>query len=324
MKYSTRQRVLGAARPVTDWVLTVSGPNAFEKWQAASRRLLTSRNRKLSRIGRTLMTTPTPPGHSIPVATDGISFKYLGSARDDLSYVARFDLMPYEVVTRLLWRDLCRSANFVVDVGASTGVYALTALASNKSLRVLALEPNPRMLNLLLSNLDLNGWIDRCCALGVAAADQVGLVELGLNSPTGGAGLVSLEKPLSGYGHALVATMQMAPLAAGADLIKIDVEGYEPTVLTGMADALERDHPIIISEALTEGDLTRQADVLTLLGYGEPLPVCQSYAYTGDSRNFVWGAGDAIAALTDSLTAARVRAEALLIEWRRLFPEITD
>lgn len=288
MKYSTRQWVLGTVRPATDRILSASGPKAFTRWQMASDLLLRSRNRRLSRIGRTLMTAPTPPGHYIPIAVDDIEFRYIGSARDDLSYVARFNLMPYEIVTRLLWSDLCRTANFVVDIGASTGAYSLTALASSSSLKVLAVEPNPRMLVLLLSNLDLNGWLDRCCVLGVAASDETRLVELGLNEKSGGAGLVSLEHPLTGHGHALVAAMKIASLARGAQLIKLDVESYEPTVLSGMADVLERDRPTLICEALTDTDLNRQFAILVPLGYGEPLPVCQRYGYTGDSRNFIW------------------------------------
>jgi FkbM family methyltransferase len=323
LSYQRRQKALRVVRPTADWLLSAFGPHAFAKWQQATEMLLNSRHTQVSRLGRSLMTVPTPPGHYIPISFDGVAFKYTGSALDDLSYLARFHLMPWEVVTRMLWSDMCRSSNFVVDVGASTGTYSMTARASNNCLKVLAVEPNPRMIRLLLANLDLNGWLDRCCVLGVAASDETDLVELGLNDPSGGAGLVSLEHPLTGHGEALVAKMQIAPLVKGAQIIKLDVEGYEPTVLAGMADVLDQNRPTLICEALTETDLHRQEATLAPFGYDQPMPVSQRYSYTGDSRNFVWAHRENIATVSEALDKARIRAEVHLVKWRRLFPDVT-
>lgn len=322
MKYSSRQRFLGAVRPTTDWLLSAAGPNSFAQWHALSGHLLASRNPRMRRVGRSLITAPTPPGHYIPVSIGDAKFKYIGSKDDDLSYVARFNFMPYEIVTRILWTELCRSATFVVDIGASTGAYSLTALASNTKIRVLAVEPNPRMLVLLLSNVDVNDWLDRCCVLGVASSDASAMVELGLNDAAGGAGLVSLEKPLIGHGHALVATLNIGPLIESVQVIKIDVEGYEPTVLSGIVDVLKRDHPVIISEALSDSDLKRQRAVLDPLGYGEPLSVSREYDYTGDSRNFVWSPRGQFDSVAETLEVARTKAEEHLADWRRLFPDV--
>lgn len=275
MKFERQQRAVRTFRPLVDALLTASGPQAFATWQKTMTPLMKSQFKSISRLGRTLIAAPTPPGHYMPVDLDGSRFRYVGSRLDDLSYLAKFNLMPWEIVTRLFWQTLSRSSPFVVDVGASTGVYTLTALASNSKLRVLAVEPNPHMLSILLANVQLNVWLNRTSVLGVAASDQNSVVELGLNDPAGGAGLVSLERPLTGNGHVLVATMPLASLARGARAIRIDVEGYERSVLKGLRDLLEQDHPTLVCEALTEGDLSRQRDILIPLGYSDPVVVCR-------------------------------------------------
>ena len=52
------------------------------------------------------------------------------------------------------------------------------------------------------------------------------------------------------------------------DLVKIDVEGFEPEVLQGMSRILSRDRPIIVLECNPDGPSTALEEALRPHGYG--------------------------------------------------------
>ena len=78
----------------------------------------------------------------------------------------------YEGADLLLWRALVRSAEFIADVGANTGVYSLAAAALNPRARIVAIEPASRIYERLSANIALNHF--DICALQIAASDADG------------------------------------------------------------------------------------------------------------------------------------------------------
>jgi len=159
----------------------------------------------------------------------------------------------------------------VVDVGANWGYFTLMAARLiGPAGRVLAIEPDPRMADLLERNLSLNGMTqvevvhcaagaDRamCCLegyadgaenRGVSRIRQDGAVPLGMRFPVH---TTPIDALLDERGVSVV------------DLIKIDVEGFEAEVLDGMAEGLAAQryrrivielHPALLAERGTTAD----------------------------------------------------------------------
>ena len=58
----------------------------------------------------------------------------------------------------MLWSHLARRSQWVYDVGAFSGVFALAAIAANDKCRVMAFEPSFVTFARLLVNIQANGF----------------------------------------------------------------------------------------------------------------------------------------------------------------------
>lgn len=158
-----------------------------------------------------------------------------------------------------IWAALARNAEYIADVGANTGVYALSAAALSPRARVLAVEPVERIFQRLRRNVELNGY-------------DIALDERAASSANGTAILHDTDGP-----HSYSASLEPEMLGSAAtrkvgirtarlddilaahgfprlDLIKIDVERHEPEALAGMAETLKKDRPALLIEVL-DGDI---------------------------------------------------------------------
>lgn len=134
----------------------------------------------------------------------------------------------------------------VLDIGANIGV--MTRIFGARAGHVHAFEPAPRALALLKENAPANCTIhavaigDRDGAAHIAeleALDQSHLAERGLEVPMRTVDSLGLEP----------------------DLIKIDVEGFEPSVLRGATQTLKLG-PILMFEALSDGALEECTSII--------------------------------------------------------------
>jgi FkbM family methyltransferase len=153
------------------------------------------------------------------------------------------------------WRELCKSASVIVDIGANSGVYALAAKALNPSARVVAIEPSKRPLAQLKRNIELNGFDIE--VLEVAVSDHNGTATFydyfeseGFNYTA------SLSGKFGGSNRVQVPVRRLDDLIDNADLIKIDVERHEPELLRGAKRLLESG-PTLLIEVL-DGECERQ------------------------------------------------------------------
>jgi FkbM family methyltransferase len=134
----------------------------------------------------------------------------------------------------------------VVDVGANIGF--ITVRAARSASRVIAIEPHPIRFRYLERNVALNGLHNVTC-LNCAVGAAEGEVTLYDVDPTLG------PRPLDvsatpGRGRCYrVPLRTVDSLVDEADLVKIDVEGYEAEVLRGAANLLAR-RPRLVIEAL--------------------------------------------------------------------------
>ncbi|MGH9315331.1 MAG: FkbM family methyltransferase [Vicinamibacterales bacterium] len=132
----------------------------------------------------------------------------------------------------------------VIDVGANWGYFTLVAASIvGPRGRVIALEPEPRLFDLLEQNLRLNG-LSHATALREAATDRASTMALHTfdeNCANWGVSSVVRAQPgavaTTVAGRPLDAVVRDAGLAS-IHLVKIDVEGHELEVLAGMACGL--------------------------------------------------------------------------------------
>lgn len=183
--------------------------------------------------------------------------------------------------TALIERILAhlQEGDILYDVGANIGVISLlTALhPSGASSRIHAFEPEPRNFNQLSRNIGLNGLSDRVVPHPLALGASAGEAELYVRG-TAGEGRHSMAEARGSTGSIRIPVSTAAAFARESgeppDIVKIDVEGAEGQVLSGMADLLrERKPRELFMEIHPKGDGDRMPDGgrihdwLTALGY---------------------------------------------------------
>lgn len=137
-----------------------------------------------------------------------------------------------------------------LDVGANHGYYTVVMSSIvGSSGRVVALEPNPRLVELLRKTLDSNSFSDQAVAMDKAVSDRAGeMVQFVV--PQGRTGHASLRSHASATDQVLqVETVTVDQLTAEwpqVNLIKIDVEGAEEAVWRGMRETVRRNKDIVI------------------------------------------------------------------------------
>jgi FkbM family methyltransferase len=137
-----------------------------------------------------------------------------------------------------------------IDVGANHGYFSLLmASLVGKTGKVLALEPNTNLVQMIQQTLIVNGLTENVTVSSQAAADTNGEPVI-LAVPKGQIGGASIVRQV-GIGDDAIATetVTLDRLTADwehVDFIKIDTEGAEESVWRGMRQTLRRNPNIII------------------------------------------------------------------------------
>jgi FkbM family methyltransferase len=144
------------------------------------------------------------------------------------------------------WIDSIPPGSVLYDIGASNGIFAIYAAASN--LRVVACEPDPSNYFLLAFNNYLNSKLNNVkleACLNIALSDSLGIGHLQIAEMEIGGHQKILDKPFDVFGnefqpehsHSVLKTPldQLVTLYGlpAPDYLKIDVDGAEIEVLKG-------------------------------------------------------------------------------------------
>ena len=152
-----------------------------------------------------------------------------------------------EEVEDYMRREL-RPGDTVIDVGANVGHVALPAAALVKPTgQVLAFEPNPELAEIVAASAARQGLPLRMHSYGLG--DQPGSFTLRME-PGHAGGATLRDKPDSSMTRALQCRIEVGDLTVGKltgrVLLKVDVEGFELSVLRGLARTMEKiDHAVI-------------------------------------------------------------------------------
>ncbi|MDA7428832.1 FkbM family methyltransferase [Primorskyibacter aestuariivivens] len=152
----------------------------------------------------------------------------------------------YEMSELSRLRRIFPEGGVFADIGANVGNHTLFAAKFLKASKVIPFEPNPRAFDLLLQNVLVNGLGDVVdlskLGVGVSDAHSGGFAMQDRERNLGGATMLEGEGDLEVFpGHELLSDVT-------PDFIKIDVEGMEMKVLSGLEPVLKRCRPILMVE----------------------------------------------------------------------------
>jgi len=184
-----------------------------------------------------------------------------------------------EPETRAWIDDVPRNGMPVLwDVGANVGSFSV--YAAKRGIRVVAVEPVPSNLYLLVKNLTLNNVQDDCIVLPVPLTDVIGLETLTLSSFHFGAARHRFGKDRSYLGTELNGditfrlsgcTMDWAVKQMSLPLpthIKVDVDGIDDKVLYGAQECLESVDGICCEMHFSDDRVNRLIQFLKARGFG--------------------------------------------------------
>jgi FkbM family methyltransferase len=153
----------------------------------------------------------------------------------------------------IAWINEFKEGEIFYDVGANIGVYSLYA-ASTKKVQVFAFEPSPFNFATLSRNIVLNGISENISAFCAALSDKTVLDRLYMSSTQAGAAHTGFQNAINEFGLPLNTVHAQATLGFRMDdfislfkapvphHIKIDVDGAENLVISGMQETLKSDN----------------------------------------------------------------------------------
>jgi FkbM family methyltransferase len=152
-------------------------------------------------------------------------------------------------------QDFIVPGDWVVDIGANVGYYTkrLSELVGPQG-RVIAFEPVPETFSLLAANVQLFAH-PNVTLVNAAVSDRLDLV--GMSMPKMPSGLANFyqahispveDSPFS----VLTLSLDSLCVSQRIALIKIDAEGHEPLVLSGMMELIKRHRPVLVVETFSD------------------------------------------------------------------------
>lgn len=162
----------------------------------------------------------------------------------------------HEFVDMAFLLHILRPNDLFVDVGANVGSYTILASAVCGA-RSIAVEPDPWTVKSLQRNLDVNHLSDHVTVIQAASGAVSGTARFTVGNDT--------TNRVTNQGDSTTREVQVRTLdeiltGLNPVLIKMDVEGYEPEVISGAAETLRRASLLAV---ITE---TADAKVCTVLG----------------------------------------------------------
>lgn len=197
----------------------------------------------------------------------GLHFVMFLCDRDDGIALRLLWKREFEPASLSIWRRLVTDADLVVDVGGHTGIYSIVAGLANPKASVHTFEPHEMNFGRLLLNLRANGLTGKN-SHNLAASRSAGAVPFRVKINhylSAGGSVVSEEEEFA----KMVPSGPLddhVPLTARNVCVKIDVEGHEVEVLSGMPKLLDLRPDVILECAFVPAMLEAQA-YLETAGY---------------------------------------------------------
>ncbi|MFN5030960.1 MAG: FkbM family methyltransferase [Flavobacteriia bacterium] len=170
----------------------------------------------------------------------------------------------WESHTVWLWIELTKQANVIIDIGANRGVYSLIARTMNPTATIFAFEPSRTTFAKLKENVLLNNYQINCEQLALSNYTGTAMFHDSFDQNQTSATLSNdMIETMRAYDknlklndyEVLVEKLDdfiQAKNIYEVNLIKLDVEMFEPEVIEGFIKFLYLYKPIILIEVLSE------------------------------------------------------------------------
>jgi len=228
-------------------------------------------------------------GAPLEVEFDGYVMFVGPDDRDIGASVAR---QAYEPHVAAVVREVLRSGDTFVDVGANIGYFAaLGASLVGPSGRVVAIEPMDKNVQLISATIWRNGF-NQIEVLPFAASDSTKLVAMATSAGSSNGEVVARATNDSVpvlFAHARTLN-DMLHEVDRIDLIKFDIEGHELPAWRGFAEGMMRHRPMVLTEfhprCMRENAGVEPSDYLDLLfAYADVVEVLVSPSRRVRCRN---------------------------------------
>ena len=185
----------------------------------------------------------------------------------------------FEPETTQWWLDqvtiATKNKHIVLDIGAYTGYF--TILALQRDCDVWSFEPNERVYDRMLMNINLNVLPFGPNQKPIACSDYDGISSLNTNINS-----LTSASTLAKTGSYKVVTRRLDDYEfySRVSAIKMDIEGHEIQALNGAKNLLVRDKPSVVTEALSEEEYEKHVYFFNSIGYNAVRCL--------DKRNYLW------------------------------------
>tara|TARA_Y100000768_G_C23979229_1_gene684784 strand:- start:1434 stop:2183 length:750 start_codon:yes stop_codon:yes gene_type:complete len=182
----------------------------------------------------------------------------------------------FEPTSILVWKELSKSSDLILDIGSNSGIYSLISKSVNNFSEVHAFEPIERVFKCLERNAMINNFniITHNCAI----SNTDDLVTIYDYQDTVNPYSATLDKDFSKSFSRKVTARKIKAYSIDTlffneikyhskILIKIDVEKHEPEVLSGMLKIIDIFSPIILIEILSDEVGYRIEEILFKFNY---------------------------------------------------------
>ena len=168
----------------------------------------------------------------------------------------------YELDVLLKCRELYFPDTTIIDVGANIGNHTIFFAGVLKA-RVIAVEPNKRVFDILEKNIVQNSQSCRVHAIWGAAGATEGTGSIIDDTPSN----AGVARFVENEGDVPLFRLDSLNMDDPVSIVKIDVEGMEYDVLVGAKGLLRKWRPFVLAEAHDRVSLTKLGRFLSELGY---------------------------------------------------------
>lgn len=187
-----------------------------------------------------------------------------------------------------------RSSKDILDVGGHVGYHSIAYAKMNPSVNIMTFEPQKKIYDLLVSNIQRNGYSDRIKAFNKAVGHENGEIQLSMYIDDG----PTTDKPLDYEGENVfnfgglsignsgtnveMVTVDSLNLSS-LDYMKVDVEGAEALVFMGAKETIIKHKPVICFEDLKQLDQSYVRSI-GIDNMPSTYEILRSYGYSNFTR----------------------------------------
>ena len=200
-------------------------------------------------LPKILLPDPKSVGKHVLITIHGIKMM-IDPALDQGVELSLFETGTYEKGTIQFLEEFLKPGSSFLDIGANIGLMSVIASkAVGEKGIVYAVEANPGTVPILQTNIELNNC-KNIELLPVALSDVQGMALLFENWEVnrGGASLISQGDNQEGVEVKMERLDDLFNEITPIDLVKIDVEGFEPQVIRGGMTWFKKQLPVFIIE----------------------------------------------------------------------------